>query len=231
MKKNLTLILFLLIINITVKAQTQKGNQLLGGSVSFATSNGNNNYSDYNNSNYNYSSKSKMTSLGLGPVYSYFIADQLDLGVALGYGTSKTTFNYSVSNPNYSALPYKISNPSYLGGIYLRKYFLYKQKVGIRTGPFAEYQKYKYNSEYLAPQATNYNNNQSGNSISTGLLLDFVYFPNNRFGVFANLGAVSYSHINSGYQNSSSFENTKTDSFGLRLTTTLNLSLVYCLRK
>ncbi|MGI4729077.1 MAG: hypothetical protein ACRYGB_10945, partial [Janthinobacterium lividum] len=107
------------------------------------------------------------------------------------------------------------------------------QKVGIRTGPFAEYQKYKYNFEYLAPQATNYNynNNQSGNSISTGLLLDFVYFPTNRFGFFANLGAVSYSHINSGYQNSSSIQNTKTDSFGLRLTTALNLSLVYCLGK
>lgn len=227
MKKQFTSILFLLLINTIVKAQTQKGNQLLGGSVSFEIGNGKSDQLDYSNSAYSYSSKNKISSFGLGPIYSYFVADQLDLGVSLGYGKAKTTYSYSVGNPNLNALPSKTSSQTVSGGIYLRKYFLYKQKVGIRTGPFIEYLKSKYTNEYLLPQSTNYNNNQSNSTLGTGLGLDFVYFPINRFGVFANLGAVRYAHTRSEYQYYTTDHTDQTDTFGLRLTSALNLSFVY----
>ncbi|RYY29600.1 MAG: hypothetical protein EOP41_02360 [Sphingobacteriaceae bacterium] len=226
MKKHVTLIVSLFLFYTIATAQTQKGNQLLGGNISFLAASGTSDYSNFNNPAYNYSNKNKTTSFGIGPVYSYFLADQLDLGVTLNYGTSITTFNYSAGNPTLTTLPNKISNQSYIGGVYLRKYFLYKQKAGIRTGPFAEYQRFKYNNEYLGPQ-TNYNNIQSGNSISAGLGLDLVYFPTSRFGIFANLGAVNYTHYTTEYQYFSDLQSNKANSFGLRLTTALNLSLVY----
>lgn len=229
MKKQLTLILFLQIINITVKAQTQKGNQLLGGNILFGITTGRADNINYNNSAYSYSYKSKEVSFSAGPIYSYFIADKLDLGLSLGYGGDKTTYNYSVANTNYSVLPYKNNTQVYSGGVYLRKYFLYNQKIGIRTGPYVEYQKYKYNYEYLEPQLNNNNSSQKGNYLNAGLILDVVYFPSKRIGIISNLGNLGYINNSSKFQTSYSDENAHVNSFGLRLVSALNLSVVYCL--
>ena len=89
MNKKLTLIILTFITCFTVKAQTQKGNQLLGGSIGFGITNDNSDYVSYNNTSYNYSYKSKDIAFFAGPVYSYFIADNLDLGTSVNYGTEK----------------------------------------------------------------------------------------------------------------------------------------------
>ncbi len=227
MKKQL-IIPFILLINLTVKAQTQKGNQLLGGNILFGITTGRADNINYNNSAYSYSYKSKETSFSVGPVYSYFIADKLDLGLSLGYGSDKTTYNYSLANTNYSVLPNKNNNQFFSAEIYLRKYFLYNQKIGIRTGPFAEYLKYKYNNQYLEPQLNNNNFSQNGNYINAGLILDIVYFPSKKIGLISNLGNLGYVNNNSNYQTSYSNENAHTNSFGLRFVSALNLSVLYC---
>ncbi|MEX8547096.1 MAG: hypothetical protein V5804_05785 [Mucilaginibacter sp.] len=231
MNKKLTLIILVFTTCFTVKAQTQKGSQLLGGSVLFGITNDKSDNVNYTNSSYNNSYKSKEISFSIGPDYSYFVANNLDLGLSLGYGTDKTTYNYSVANTSYSVLPYKNNNQYYSGGIYLRKYFLYNQKIGIRTGPYAQYQKYKYQVDYLEPQVNNNNFSQTGNYVNTGFILDIVYFPTKRIGLTSTLGTLGYVYGNSKFVGSYSNGQDKVNSFGVRFVSALNLSLVYCFGK
>ena len=128
-------------------------------------------------------------------------------------------------------MPYKNSSQNYSGGIYLRKYFLYNERIGIRTGPFATYHKYKFQYQYLEPQVYNNNSDQTGTAVNTGLILDFVCFPTKRIGITSTLGSLGYIYSDSKY-NSAQFNNQdKINSFGFRFISDLNLSLVYSFSK
>jgi hypothetical protein len=224
MNKTLILILCIIIGALNLQAQTQKGNQLLGGNVSFGTSKGTSDYS-YLAPGYSSSANStvKAYSFFIGPNYSYFIADNLDLGISGGFGTSKTTNTYSYYN-NYTGLT-EISNRSYSAAAYLRKHFLYKQKLGVRTGPYALYQYNNYKYAYLNDQINN--GNQTGHTINSGLGLDLVYFPGRRLGIASSLGSLAYTHNDTkGYST-----HDKSDVVSLSLTSALNLSVFYCLGK
>lgn len=227
MNKKLTLIIFALIGSITLKAQTQKGDQLLGGNIGFSIANGNTDYANFNNSSYNYSGKTKTNSFSIGPNYSFFIADDLDLGASAGYATQKTTYNYSVYNPATTILVNENKIQSVSGSVYLRKYFLYKQKIGVRTGPYAQYYSSKYQNTYLDPSAVN-NNTQKGYTVNAGLILDLVYFPTRRIGIASNLGSLAYSHYDIKNDSQSFSNHDKSNTFGLGFTSALNLSVFYC---
>jgi len=194
MKRSLILIpAFLFLVQIS-KAQTEKGSQTLGVNLGFE-------YFDQSGVNISTADNSltaestKYTSFSVGPSYSYFIADNLDLGA---------TLNYSLNNYNYGPDNYYITrqdNKNYGGTVFLRKYVLYKNKIGFRVGPYFGYsigdQKFIYTWQF------NTNNSDSkSNSYQGGANLDLVYYPTKHLGVSISLANLDYEHTrtNSGAQ-------------------------------
>src|SRR5258708_11003388 len=124
MKKFLILMTaFLFALNVA-NAQTEKGNQTLGVNLGFSYNKSNSlTISPFDNS----SSTQNITisSFNAAPSYSYFIADKLDIGTSLSYGTSKQTDN----QVNNVVNPTKETNSNYGVPIYLRKYFMFQNKI------------------------------------------------------------------------------------------------------
>ncbi|NHA06194.1 hypothetical protein G7092_20465 [Mucilaginibacter sp. HC2] len=214
MYKKLLLVVLSVITLQTVKAQTEKGSQQLGATVAFSTSTSNNQtYLSYNNT-YSGNVKSKATSYSIFPSYSYFIADRLDVAVGLGYGYTRITNEPNNNNANSN-------NKNYIGTISLRKYFLFDNKIGIRTGPYLTYQKTKNSYAYSSNSSISNSDNYGG-----GLGADFVYFPAKNIGLAAGLANLNYTHSkNKGDSVGSS------DNFNLSFVNNLQLSIYYVFGK
>jgi hypothetical protein len=196
MKKLSILIMLVLLILQGAMAQNQKGDQTLGLSLGFYTGNGSNSFQTGSPAGFQlYHSSS--TALTANPGYSYFIANRLDIGASFGFGAGTDTYSY-LSNNNSSTQRYK----NYFGSVYLRKYYLYNNRIGIRTGPFIAYQ---FNSSSLANFPDNFQLNPTSKGIHAGIDADFVYYPSAKVGLAVNLGSLFYGNVssNSQQQNSS----------------------------
>jgi hypothetical protein len=208
------LLVFVSIIAIqTAKAQTEKGSQSLGLRFGVGTQSSNLRSFNYSTNAYDPNVHGKSTSYSIEPTYSYFIADNLDLGLSVGY--SSNTQKYDTEMPSY--LREQKSN-SFFTSVYLRKYFLYDNKIGIRTGPRFIYQKSKSSTLYDEGQKYNYDYN----SYTGGVGLDFVYFPLKKLGLMAGLGGADYTHqTNTGESKGTS------NQFSLNFANSLILSVNY----
>jgi hypothetical protein len=225
MKHLLSVILLLLVITIA-KAQTAKGDQNLGLFLGAGISNGNT--SSGSNSP---ASKQTQHSFSVAPNYSFFLADKLDVGALLLFSTSKQNTVYVDGSGN------SINDLSHGFGssIYLRKYFLFKDKIGIRTGPFIMYQQNndKANQEqyyYQNAVSSHYSidNNYKSSFYSGGISMDLVYYPAPKIGLAAALGSLTYSHqTQRTTPNNASETKTSTNQFGLNVTNSLQLSIYY----
>jgi hypothetical protein len=194
MKKILILMAaFLFAIQVS-HAQTEKGNQTLGVNLEFSYDKTN----SFNINSYDNSSSTQnltITTFGVGPSYSYFIADKLDIGTSLNYGTSKQTDN----QVNNVVNPTKETNSNYGATIYLRKYFMFQNKIGFRVGPELGYIGGKSNTTYPASNTNNYNSNSSTNQYTAGIDLGMVYFPSKKIGMSVAIANLTYDHSNDNY--------------------------------
>jgi long-subunit fatty acid transport protein len=216
MHKKLFLALVAIIAIHAAKAQTEKGSQMLGASFGFSTSSSDTKAFNNSPNSYDLSVHGKIKSYNIAPSYSYFIADKLDLGVSVGYGRVK-----SESNGNYASLQ---KTHSFSSAVYLRKYFLYENKVGIRTGPYFSY--INSNQTFLYSNTTPGAYNYAGDIYSGGIGLDFVYFPIKKLGLSAGMGSISYTHqVVDGTSKGTS------NSFGLNFANSLSLSVNYVFGK
>jgi long-subunit fatty acid transport protein len=205
------LLAFVSIIAIqTAKAQTEKGSQMLGASFGFSTSSSDTKAFNTFTNAYDQSVHGKTKSYNIAPSYSYFIADKLDLGVSVGFGGSSQKIS-DIQNQK---------SQGFNSSIYLRKYFLYDNKIGIRTGPYLSYesttQEYSYN-----PVIKNHNDVYGG-----GIGLDFIYFPVKRLGLAARLGSANYFHQKSDDNTQGTY-----NSFNLAFVNSLSLSVNYVFGK
>jgi hypothetical protein len=195
MYKKIFMMLLALSSAARLKAQTQKGDQLLGISGGFGWGQSMVDYiSSANNYGY-YESEGKNRSYTVGPNYSIFVVDNLDLGGNIGYSHQKSTLTHIQTGNSYSE---KANAHELAAVVYLRKYFLYDNKVGIRTGPFASYGITKSAVNYVllsGSSATSIVAPISGAIISGGLGLDFVYFPCKELGLAASPGSLRYTSI------------------------------------
>lgn len=224
MNKKICFVILALLGAFSVNAQTQKGNQLLGGNIYLSTIKNTNDY--FSNPFYSYSASntSRTNALGIGPTYSYFIANNLDLGATVGYSTVKTTYTFLLGNVNNQ--PSEIKTNAYSASVFLRKYYLYNNKIGIRTGPFAQYSQAKTREKYDRPVDTN--GNYTNKEFSAGLGLDVVFFPTKHLGFATRIGSLSYSHGKRDQYNAQY----KDDRFSLDLATSgLTLSAFYAFSK
>ncbi len=185
MKKLSILIASILIIVFNANAQTQKGDQNLGLGFNFNTGSG----------SYIYVMPIELgtitsTYFAASPAYSYFIANNLDLGASVGFGTGTYQTNYNEPSPSSTS---KQVTDDYTATLYLRKYFLFNNKIGIRTGPYLLYQ--YYNSNVVNnPGDPTQNFSNSGKNLQAGISADFVYYPSKRIGLAVNLGGLYYTN-------------------------------------
>jgi hypothetical protein len=194
-KLSISITLFLLILQ-AAHAQNQKGNQTLGIGLQFNTGSTNYNFLSINSSITN-SEVQQSTGFSATPSYSYFIANNLDLGVSVGFGSGSSNLNDNSSNTIIKQI-----DKNYSVSLYMRRYILYKNKIGIRTGPYFSYQYFDSNYTDIT------NNVQSiytkGNNYQAGIIADFVYYPSSKIGLAVNLGNLSYNNGKTSSQQQSS---------------------------
>jgi hypothetical protein len=212
MYKKLLLVFVSAITIKSVKAQTEKGSQMLGASFGVSTSSSNLQSFNASTNIYDPNVHGKANFFNIAPSYSYFIADKLDLGASVGYGNSSQDY----SGP-YN--PQSTKSHAFNSSIFLRKYFLYDNKIGIRTGPYfsysSGYQEATYQSE---PVVYKYRSDVYYGGVS----LDFIYFPVKRLGLAAALGNATYSH-----QKSKESTQGSSNGFGINFANSLTLSVNY----
>jgi hypothetical protein len=195
----ISITIFLLALQ-AANAQTQKGSQNLGISLGFYSSNSNYNYLNINPPS-SQIVNTKTTGFSAYPNYSYFIANNLDLGASIGFGHQTDKSSDQVSG-NGTEQSYK----SYFGSIFLRKYFLYNNKIGIRSGPYFSYQ-YTTSDIAFTPDNTQASNSYKGHNYQGGVSADFVFYPSSKIGLAANLANLYYArNTSNNLTQSSSFK-------------------------
>ena len=221
MKKILLLIpAFLLAFQIS-KAQTEKGSQTLGLDLGYSHASSDNSYTAQGSTAVS-SVSNKRTSFLIGPSYSYFIADKLDIGTRLLYATGNQTNGGNMANKQHST--------EYSANLFLRKYFMYGDKIGIRTGPYIGYNRSNYKYTFDDPTYASSNNNTKTDSYNGGVNLGLVYYPSKKVGVSATLANLNYNHYKSKDPNNQ--QSTTGDSVDLRLISNdLSISVFYTFGK
>ena len=167
-------------------AQTEKGTQTVGLDLQYLHENGNGSQVTTNNTT---TPTAKYSNFNIGPQYSYFISDKLALGGTLSYGNSSN----SALTGNGVLTFQEQTNKSYGGSVYLRKYLLYNDMLGLRVGPQFYYTHTNSSSAYVSGQDIS-NQSGSGNNYSLGLTAELVYYPTKHLGLSAMLANVGYSY-------------------------------------
>ena len=186
MNKNLIVCAVLLLAFKISYAQTEKGTQTLG--LDFGASRSTSNQTSANVFEYFGSATTNFT---IGPNYSYFIADKLDIGAALSYQTTAQT--YTVTNVDANGgYPTKYNNKNFDASVYIRKYYMYKNMIGFRTGAYFMYGYGTNKTTYIGTYAASGSSGASHN-YDAQLRLDLVYYPSKRLGVSANIANAGYS--------------------------------------
>lgn len=179
---------FLLTIQFS-NAQTTPSTQNLGFYFGFNSNRYDNvviNPADFSRQTY----ATRYTNVNLGPTYNYFIANNTDIGAI---------FTYSHNSIDYSGVVNGIEKQanSDIGGIvFIRKYFLYENKIGFRTGPYLGYDRGTQKTTAV-PSPSIYDENSITNNYSTGLRLDLVYYPLKHIGFAATLANLGYNNYKS----------------------------------
>ena len=169
------------------EAQTEKGTQTLGANFGF-------NYTNVNdNTNNQGTENTKTSNFNIGPVYSYFIKNNLELGASLSYTASKITY-YDPSDPTYNGgYPENQNSNNYSASVFIRKYFMFNHNLGFRTGGYIGYSGGNSKSTYTATDII-YNYNNKTSYYSAGGNLDLVYYPTKKVGLSATLLNLEYYH-------------------------------------
>ncbi len=169
--KNCIFLLILICLALTTRAQTEKGNLLIGGGLSLSRSSQTISSSDITS-----------TSFGLTPSVSYFFADQLAAGVITSYSTSKS----SSESPGGTI---KSTNVSSGIGPTIRYYFPLGEKVWLF--PEADYV-WNWNHTTIESAGTATVDSRS-NSQTFRIGPGVAYFIAKNVGVE---GIVYYQHVN-----------------------------------
>ncbi|WP_069658464.1 hypothetical protein [Arcticibacter eurypsychrophilus] len=218
MKKTLSFLLLAFACSNLSYAQTEKGTKNLGFNFNYRSSNEKASIADnYNNTSYPVETTG--SSYFIGPSFSYFIANKLEIGVSAGYGYFKNKVDYSqTAETLFTDLDLKQNQ--YIGTLFLRKHIMFTDQFGLRTGPFISYTHAKITTDAGYHNVTK--------DYSGGINLGIEYFPIKKIGIAANLADVSYNHSEQNITESNTY---KSNSLGFNLTNSLNLSIVWVFGK
>lgn len=213
MKSILSIVLLISAGMSVCYAQTEKGTKTLGLTFSYSSENGTRNVQS--SSAAYISEETKQDGLSFGPVFSYFVADKLELGVSAVFS------RLNIKQEQDDALNYWSKGSQYNGTVFLRKHFMLADQFGVRTGPYFGY-------SYASSINKISDDKQTSNIYSAGIDLGLEYFPLRKLGFAANLANLGYTHRSNKY-NSEDYG--KTDAFGFSLTNSVNLTIFWVFDK
>lgn len=207
MKNILLFTLLLCAVIFKASAQTEKGNQNLG--LSFGV-NTNTETDTYTNPGTNsIVSTTKFTNYSVSPTYSIFVANKLDLGLSVG--VTGSTLNYSYSPTAYT--PTKTTYLAYSGSLFLRKYLMFGDKIGMRAGPYFIYQRSTQTNDYPAGSTFNSAADNKISAYTEGINADLVFYPTKKIGLAVNLLNINYTHNAANTAQNTGEDNVNTNSF------------------
>lgn len=186
----------------TAEARAQSiaaGTTSLGGSIGYNqfSSNTSTVYSGNSSQNFNFSNDIKGHYFYLSPTVSYFVADNLAVGLVLGYGNGMRVED-AVSNPAFTTVQHgRYTEVSLRAGAFGQYYKMLNAQFGLTGRLGAGYQRLKQDRDgyNAANGATNY---FTGTNTSAGYYADLtpgiIFFPVPKFGINASLGSLGFSH-------------------------------------
>lgn len=187
MKKSFSILLLCATASIAhAQSPIKAGTMALGGSVNYAHS------SDEisSNSNYgygSYSSNYSINTLSLSPEASYFVVDNISVGVALNYSIQETSFK---SSPSSSGTSYRDATSLRLGP-FARYYRMLNDQFGFTGTLGAGYERDK--------QPSQITNTGSVTLISSGfyaaLTPGVIFLPIPKLGIGASIGGLGYTRL------------------------------------
>lgn len=204
MKLNLSLLVLALACISVARAQTEKGTKTLGFSVNYSTQ----------KNDRDGITEEKITSFGVGPSFSYFVKDRLEVGASLNY--FREDREYEGQNRSMNTL----EGQQFGATVFLQKHIMFSEQFGIRTGPFASL----FNGDSEAFYFNGPTQEATSKGFRGGLNFGIEYFPVKNIGIAANLATLSYNHTKEEIKGTTGTVS-KINSFELDLTNGLNLSI------
>lgn len=187
MKKNLLLLALLGGTATATHAQTAipAGTVSLGGNVGY--------YRHATNAQVvgaNLSSESVSSQFQIAPSVGYFVADNLAVGLSLGYSATKNTYTSSFANSLSDLDP----NTTFRGGAYVQYYKMLTDQFGL-VGTFGGGYQYNRNINVYGPVGSMSSNETKQKGYYANLTPGIIYFPIPKLGISATVGSLAYSRL------------------------------------
>lgn len=182
-------------IALTSNAQTEKGQNLIGGAIGFS-SNKETHPANTNGSN------NRTTSFSISPRYGHFFAKNLAIGLSAGYINDKTTYDYnqSITATNQDV----IKSHEFNVGPYLRYYVDIVDKFKFYGQFNASISFGKGNRTYSPFDVQRTAIDTKLNGYNVGISPGFAFFPTKKWAIEFSFPLVAYNKQTTKYQVSNS---------------------------
>jgi hypothetical protein len=193
MKSKLLIMGILCAFAFTAKAQTEKGKNLINGSVGFNTSKSENSPSSFSATN------QKSNSFTFAPSYGYFVANNLAIGLGFGYTQNKNTANsFDVSPSNIVYYKQTAKQHIYSVSPFVRKYIDVADKFkffGQVNGGMG-FGKVETKVEYSSASTTTVQGTYKFTSYNAAISPGFAFFPSKKWAIEFSFPLLNYNKIN-----------------------------------
>lgn len=184
-----TVTLCFLIVLAHAQTSIKAGTVQLGGGLGYSQQIRDIPQSISNGSGYvNITEHTELKSFYISPMGGYFVADNLAVGVSLGYNSDKTVYSYDTSLITRSE---QHSNQFGIGA-FVQYYQMLTEQFGL-TGTLNA--GYNHNKQEFTSVNSAYN--RVGNGFSAAITPSIVFFPVPKFALGASVGSVRYDYSTS----------------------------------
>ncbi|MCA8832903.1 hypothetical protein [Hymenobacter pini] len=178
------------VLALSAAAQITKGTKLLGGNVGYNRTTSSTTTHDPAIPPSQQKLETKSRQFNVDPQVGLFIANNLAIGLSIGYYSGKSTNPYSLAQ--VSDLYLRISHSNSLQvAPYLRYYYMPIATFGIFGQLSASYGRGKYTSVVNTPEPIHERSRQENIYISVTPTM--VYFPIDKIGLELSCGSIGYS--------------------------------------
>ena len=176
------------------------GTVAVGGNVGYTqgTSKSSGGISSIGSQNTSFSSENKSWQFSLLPTISYFVADNLVIGLSLGYAYGKRTED-AISTPASYVLQHAQTETSSLQlGAFAQYYKMLTPQFGLTARLGAGYQRFKEDRDgnnLISGTPYYFDGSNTNQGYYVNLTPGLIFFPVPKFGLTASMGSLGFSHL------------------------------------